>query len=867
MPRFPHVPALVLRAFVIRPVLRRPWRFIITVIGVAVGVASILATWLSSRAAVASMREGAVEIAGRARVEVTQPGGLLESELYRFRPLADRALIAPVIEEFALAPKLKDTIRVLGVDVLLDRKIRELDVIFNPLYAAGNLERALAGAGALVPEPLARELNLEAGGILTIHARSKPVEIPILALLRPRSVASAWNRTIVIDIAYAQEIFGRIGRIDRLELLPRIDNLSIEDAGLEITNLESRAREAAPPGARVGRPNERAEQADRMVQALQFNLTALSGISLIVGSMLVATTLATSVVQRRSIIALLRSLGASNLQIATAVFFEASAIGLLGGALGVVAGVAGARASLAGARTTVASMVPGVPATELYIPWWAAACGVALGLFNSSVAAILPLREAMRTPPLQGLRRERPAFLSKKAWLLASASLVSLCIASYLLALAPALGGLPYAALASSFALLVAVVVVASPALDAAARLGVSRRFITFPMIARAGLAALSAGRSRAAWAAGAVGMAVALAISITTMVGSFRETVFDFVNQTIRSDVWIRPRTASTGVHVGRLDPEIVNIALREFGGDVVDPFHETTAFVRGEPISLCAGEYRVVQRAAGLPFVDGRDPKRVFADAIVNNSIMINEPLSNRFGIRAGDTIEIAVPSGILRKRVEGVFYDYSRSQGMAVLDRAEFLQLYPDDGPREVAFFLNNAVEAPAVRSKLIELLGGKFEVDILLNRELRGQAMEAFDRSFEITKALEIVSRIVAIVAVLTVLFALVDERRHDFALVRALGGSKLQVIGMVFTEGICLGIISVIGGFVFGLLVGVVLVKVINLQSFGWTMRLLPPWTNILSIACSVTFVCGAAALPPAWFAARRAPRELLQDDV
>jgi putative ABC transport system permease protein len=113
------------------------------------------------------------------------------------------------------------------------------------------------------------------------------------------------------------------------------------------------------------------DESRRAVNALEFNLTALSGISVLVGLVLVATTLATSVRRRRTQLGLLRSLGASRGQLAGAVLIEAAVIGALGGALGVVGGALGSRAALIGVRGSVASVVPdaiaGVPHLQ---PGW-----------------------------------------------------------------------------------------------------------------------------------------------------------------------------------------------------------------------------------------------------------------------------------------------------------------------------------------------------------------------------------------------------------------------------------------------------------------------------------------------------------------
>ncbi|MFN0205055.1 MAG: FtsX-like permease family protein [Planctomycetota bacterium] len=848
---------LVLKALFARPVARRPWRFIITVLGVATGVASILATMTATRAAVSSLSEGIEEVAGRARLEITQSGGMQESFLSKLRPLARDAVIAPVVEEFAMVPKLKDTIRVLGVDFFIDTQIRSFGAELKGNFSEEILNQALRGEGALVPERLAKELDISIGQKLTILSRSKPVDVAVLGLLRPSKLTSAWNRTILTDINYAQEIFGKNGRVDRIDLLPR--------GKLTTAQLQQNAKGYLEPGMRLEEPRTRGEQAANMVRALEFNLTALSGISLIVGAVLVATMLATSVVQRRPILALLRSLGATNRQIIAVILFEAFVIGLLGGVVGILGGYGGAQAAIANIRSTISVVVQGVPSSEIELPPTAIPLGLGVGILVSLIAAILPLREALRTPPIQGLRRERPKLLSSRSWMRASAAAVILLISSFVFSQLPPVGDLPYAALLSILALFVCVLVISSPALDAATRF-IAKFDKSFGLILRMASAALSAGRTRAAWAAGAVGMAVALAIAITTMVGSFRTTVTDFLNQTIQSDVWIRPATAATGVHVGRLDPEIVNIALQQFGPDVVDPFHETWAFIGNKPVAVCGGEYRVVLRGAGLPFRDGRDPADVFREAIKNNTILINEPLANRFHVREGDLLKLTVPGGFFERRVEGVFYDYSRSEGMMVMDRSDYLSVFPDDGPKDMSLFLNPGESPEAARAKMIELLGGRFRVDILLNREIRSEGMRAFERTFEITRVLELVSRIVSIVAVITVLSALVDERRHDFALVRAVGGAKLQIIGTVVWQGAILGFVSIAGGILFGILGGIVLVKVVNLQSFGWTMRFALPWGDIASVASAVITTCVGAALVPAWLASRGTPRELLRED-
>jgi len=850
---------VLLRTFFLRPVQRRPLRFVTTVLGVAAGVAAVVATISASQAAVASLREGVAEVAGRARLEVTAPSGVPEQLLGRLRPLSGDALVVPVIEEIALVPTLGDAVRVLGVDLLVDSQVRTLELspqTGTPLVVA---HRMLSGRGVFVPASLAGRLRLSVGDDLAISVRARRETLTVAGTFTPRRFASAWDRVLVVDIAVAQEMFGRVGRIDRIELVPR--------SGVSEAALAASARRLLPPEVRVEAPAERGAESSRMVRALQFNLTALSGVSLFVGAVLVATTLATSVVQRRTVLAIARSLGGSRTQLAVAVLTEALAIGTLGGALGVAGGVFGARAALGSVRSTVAAAVRGVPATAIQLSPSLALVGLLVGVLVSLAAAALPLVEALETPPVQGLASEHPAFLRRPSRRRAALLAIALLALAAALTRAPAWHDLPVAALLGSMALLGALLVSVSPVLDALARRmggALVRGAVGTPL--RLAVAALAAGRRRASWAAGAVGVAVALAVAIGTMVHSFRATVVDWANQGMRADVWVRPLAATTGVQVGRLDPEVVRTAERLFGTQVIDPFHTAQAYMGGQSVTLGAGAFAVVARRGGVTFRGQRDSREVFAAALHHHAAVINEPFANRFRVKEGDTIRLRVPGGELVRPVEAVFFDYSHQQGMVVIDRNDFLRIYPDDGPSELALFLPPGADPATARDSLLSALGGRFLVEALLNRELRAEVVRIFDRTFAITRALQAVAAAVAVLAVLTVLFALLGERRRDLALLRAVGGSRAQVAVVVVAQAALLGLTGAAGGLAVGLAIGLVLVRVVNLQSFGWTLRFLPPWPAVLATALLVTAACLVAGLAPALAAARMHPSEDLRDE-
>jgi putative ABC transport system permease protein len=845
---------MILRAFFLRPLASRPWRFLVTVIGVAAGVAAVVSTVAASRAAVASFGEGVEEVAGAARLEITRPGGLPEDLLASLLPLAGDALIVPVAEENVLLVELGDGVRLLGVDLLLDAQVRP---VVEDRDGPPDLESTLLGFGALLSRPLARRLGVGPGDRLTVSAAGRPRSIEVAALFHAEGLSAVWERVVVMDVAAVQELLGRVDRLDRIELVPR--------AGTDLKQLRADAAALLPSDVDVAEPSQRRRFAEQMLASLRFNLLALSAISVLVGGVLVATTLATSVVQRRYVLSVLRSLGASQQQVATAVLFEALAIGGFGGILGVVAGFGGARLALASVRFTVASVVRGIPASDIQFDTNLALLGLLIAVTTSLAAAVLPLLEAIATPPLQGLRLIPPRRLPRRTRLTVLGTVVLMIAGAFILTRAPALWGLPVAALLAALLIMSALLVASGVLLDFLARIGHLRVARVRAVAVQLASAALSAGRRRAAWAAGSVAVAVALAVAIATMVSSFRSTVEAWTEAGLRADIWIRPLTAVTGVWVGRLDPEIVTIAEKLFGADAVDPFYSETISYEGRPVSFAGAAFDVVQHFGSVPF-PGRDSATVFAEALKRDGAVINEPFANRFGVGEGDRLRLDLPGGVLEKEVVGVFRDYSRSHGLVVVDRSDFLRFFPNQGPDDVALYLPPEVDAAAARERILESLRGRFLVEALLNRELKGAVLDAFERTFAITTAMYLVAAVVAVVAVAAVLFTLVGERRRELATVRVVGGSRSQLMAMVVTEAGLLGVGAAAAGTVAGLVVGVILVKVVNLQSFGWSLELVLPWSSLAEMTLWVVSACVFAGLPPAVVAARLQPATVLREE-
>ena len=263
---------MIVRSIWLRPMLARPLRTVATVLGVAVGVASVVSTILASQAAVASLGSDVEVIAGKARLEVTNPGGVALADFEALRPICDEVLLAPVVEGMALSPKLGELVRLVGVDILVDTGAttgaRSIELNGGLTSVEDARAIMLQANGIALPRDLADALGKAAGDTLELVVRSRRVTLDVAALFDPSPVSAAWDRVVLADVALAQELFGRLDRVDRLELVPRKGGARGEP---DTTRLAARVAALLPPGYRVAPASTRREEGNRLVRALEFD--------------------------------------------------------------------------------------------------------------------------------------------------------------------------------------------------------------------------------------------------------------------------------------------------------------------------------------------------------------------------------------------------------------------------------------------------------------------------------------------------------------------------------------------------------------------------------------------------------------------
>ena len=157
-------------------------------------------------------------------------------------------------------------------------------------------------------------------------------------------------------------------------------------------------------------------------------------------------------------------------------------------------------------------------------------------------------------------------------------------------------------------------------------------------------------------------------------------------------------------------------------------------------------------------------------------------------------------------------------------------------------------------------------GKRKVMVFTNRALREEAIRVFDRTFAITYALEAVAVFVAVMGIAGALLALVIDRRREFGLLRFLGGATGQIRRIILFEAGMLGLLANVAGSIVGFLLSLLLIYVINRQSFGWTIQFHWPVTVLMSALSVVYAATILAALYPSRVAAKLVPIEVIHED-
>jgi putative ABC transport system permease protein len=677
-------------AFIVRELKAQRVRTATTIVGIALGIAVVLAIRLAAASALAGFEQAVDSTAGRASLEITQPPlGIDERGLPSLQWLQDVGQVTPIVEGEATWPRpdgRAELLQVLGVDILSDRAFRDYDFTAagpRTPETANQFLRLLTDARAVVlTEKFAAPRGIRTGDTVRLGMGDRVHELTVRALLADRGPARAMNGHIVLmDIAAAQLALGRLGRIDRLEV--RLDR-----AG-DLDRVESTLATALGAEFVVQRPARRGRQVEQMLAAFHANLTALSAIALIAGVFLVYNTVSTSVVARRQEIGVLRALGASRASVFLLFIGEALLLAVPGCALGSVVGRYLAQGAVALTSSTVSRMYVTTGSAPVTLDWAHVALAFAIGLPLAVVAAFAPALEAARVPPTVAIRL--PLSLARDRWRLRLAIGVSAsALAVWLCTLDP-ISGLPLAGYLAAFCVVVATTALTAPVLTVAAR-GLAWASRRVPVVeARLATATLVAYAQRLSISVAALAVSLAMTVAIAIMVGSFRETVVYWVGQTLVADLFVGPASRRAGAQAPVVPVEVEALVRAHPQVAAVDTFRTLTVPYGESKILIGGGEFRVLVEHGRLQFKAPANAADAMRAAIGSDEVVVSEAFALRYRRSVGDRVEMPTGRGPRAFRIAAVYYDYSSDRGTVVFDTAAFARWFDDRRPGGISVYL--------------------------------------------------------------------------------------------------------------------------------------------------------------------------------
>ncbi|HEX2644108.1 MAG TPA: FtsX-like permease family protein [Thermoanaerobaculia bacterium] len=864
-----------------RYLARHPWQFGLAILGVALGVAVVVSIDLANASSQRAFELSTDAVTGRATHQIVGgPTGIPDAAFRSLALLGLPATIAaaPVVEAYVAVPATASgsggsarLLHLLGVDPFSESP-------FRPYLSGGAGAGEAAdrsgggsldlgpflthpGAGVLAAET-AREMGIRPGGRFAIEAGGKDRTVELVGILEPADpdTRRALADLLVVDIATAQELLGRQGRLTRIDL--------ILPEGADQPALLRRIAAALPPGAQILDAAGRTRTTQEMTRAFRLNLRALSLLALVCGLFLIYNTMTFSVVQRRTLLGTLRALGVSRREVFGLVLGEAAVVAVLGTALGLAAGIVLGRGLVRLVTQTINDLYFVVSVRDLSLPPETLIKGALLGIGATLLAALAPAFEATNAPPRAVLTRSALEARLRRALPRASALGAGLlALGGALLALSPGTAG-SQIGLTMSFAGLFGVIL--GCALLAPGGTVLLMRLLRRPMGALFGiLGRLAAGGvvaslSRTAVAIAALVIAVSVTVGIGVMIDSFRQTVARWLEASLRADLYVAPPTRGGGFGGGFLAPEVAVKAAAL-------PGVRGVSLLRRAEIPSADGPIRLVVLGtdrAGLDAFELKtgDPEQAWPAFQRGEAVMVSEPFARRRNVEVGSTLALRTARGDRAFRVAGIFYDYASDQGLVLISRPTYLRLWGDPALSGVSIRLAPGADAEAVARQVRALSGTARPLTVQSNRSLKKISLEIFDRTFLITGVLRLLAGLVAFIGVLSSLTALQLERARELGVLRANGMTPGQVWKLVTAQTGLIGLAAGLLSIPVGLALAAIMIFVINQRSFGWSMRMEVSPVILLQAVALALAAAILAGLYPAWRMARTSPALALREE-
>ena len=836
----------------LRYLLKHPWQFGLSILGIAMGVSIVVSIDIANHSSSKAFKLSMDAVAGKATHQILGPSEGIPDSFYTYlRIEKGYKNIAPVIDSYvSIGDTNKKVFKLLGVDffaerpfrdylsgagVSIDRELKDFLTKPNSIILSGE---SLNSLNKLIGDSISviingTNKNLFIAGIITEDEQNK----------------SALENLLISDIATAQELTDKIGKIDYVDII--INNSKEEN---EIKSL-------LPEGFVLQKSGSRSQTAEQMLEAFNINLTSLSLLALIVGLFLIYNTMTFSVVQRKVLIGTMRSIGVTSGEISKIIIREALILGIIGTVAGFTIAYFISKFLIVFISQTINDLYYVVSVREIYVSPLIIFKGAVLGIVATVLAAIKPAKEASGVHPRSAMiRSEQETSLIKKIPLMSILGFGLIILGGIILIIPSKSIWLSYFGILPiiiGFALLTPLIIlfvekIFSPLFKKL--FGITGKIASRSIIQNI---------SRTYVAIAALGLAVAATVGVGTMISSFRNTVIDWLEARLNADIFISAPNFVSRKNDAVLTEEILSKIK------LINSVKEIN-FYRELDLLQDGNEYRIIATGLskksypGFKFKQG-NPEEAW-EQFENGQILLSEPFAYKYDLNAGSELALKTDYGLQNFKIAGIYYDYSSDQGLVTINYDVFRKYWDAKGISGISVFVKDGYSISSVKEEIQSLQTNGQQLLVRTYKTLRDSSIEIFDRTFLIAKVLQILAVIVAFIGILSSLMSLQLERKRELGILRANGLLPSQVFKIVNLQTLLMGFTAGVLALPLGNILAAILVYIINKRSFGWTMQfdLLP---SIMIEAVMVSLVASfLAGIYPGLKMSRTSPINALREE-
>jgi putative ABC transport system permease protein len=854
----------LLRLFNLRHLRRKPLETFLCLLGIALGVAVMVGIDLANQNALRSFQRTVEAVSGKATHQIFGgPAGIPDSLAVKILSFPE-VQATPILEYVAgfrlpsqpdsAAPK--EAMHILAIDPFTDTSFRDYseaawDSQANSAKAASPDSVSAATAGknfltrpgaVLVDEAFAAARRLKIGDTLEVLVGNAWRELYLVGVISKQLFSQLGLENLgLVDIATGQEILGRTGYVDRIDLMA-------SDGAAKILATQ------LPAPLRLESPARRSRRVEDMLRSFRLNLTALSFLAVFVGLFLIYNTMMFAVIHRRKQIGILRCLGVTPRQVIRPTLIEAIGLGVIGSWLGLALGLVLAEYATRTVTATISELYVFLKVSHVTPDWGVLVKGFVLGLLTTLVASAMPVIEASRVPAAVAVRRSSLEFRAQKfapRFALAGlAFFIAAIVLSLLSTQSSQMRGGFFIGLGAALGVALSAIFLTPISTLWLVRLANPLMHKFRGMIGVLSARNIQTALSRTAVAIAALMISLSMVLGMRLMITSFRGTIDGWVNSILQGDVYLRPNGFTTAKWEALFSPDFIHFLEQQPEVEALDLYGATEFTYRGKPIYLVAISAEVVADRTDFIFAAGTD--RDNWQRVIDGEVFISESFAQRFKKTTGDTVRLETRHGSRVFRVAAVFIDYSLDQGQIMMDHPTYVANWGPSRLTNIGVFLKPEADSRRYVADLRQAIAGRYAVDVFSNRELREEVLKIFDQTFTITHVMQILAGIVAFIGIISAVMSLLVERTRELGILRAVGMSFGQLRRMVFLES------GLMGGFASciavpaGTALALVMIYVINLRTFDWTIHFRMDIGAYLQIWWMSLVAALLAAIYPMW---------------